>query len=476
MAKLLVISAEVSNFVPQELKKAAVEAGHELDVVDIARCIAFFNGEVHVADEEGKTTPLAKYDACIPRLNDDHILQKYHILRAIERNHTTYMVNSAYGMYICQDKLETYDSALVVFERLSAGDMKVQIPTTLVACSGEMATAAMQQLGKPPYVIKTVFGSLGSGVLMAESERSGQGVISYMLENDSIMLQQFIEHKESYRIVMLKGELLAANRRTIAENDFRTNIHQGGESDHYEPSEAEVSICKALAEEIDCHLCAVDYLLQDGTFTLLEVNGSPGLEDMQKNYPDKNLCAEVVKAMAPGAASTAEPSQATPPDIEEVPAEKAPAEEPDPAEPGSVELGLEAEVVIPRLNDIKLKAKVDTGADSSSLHGENISLKETKGTVDFTLGEKRFRMWYDRMIKVKHANADERRAIVLLDLIVDGKKVDNAEVTIADRTDMTYEFLLGKKVMIMLGATVDPSDETPPAEEKPSEEKPKEEE
>lgn len=113
-----------------------------------------------------------------------------------------------------------------------------------------------------------------------------------------------------------------------------------------------------------------------------------------------------------------------------------------------------------------IKAKLDTGAKTSSIHAENIEKfkKDDDHWVRFTLmlEDKKGKLHEiameaprSRRVKIKNHDGDhERRVVVDLDFCFDGRQ-HTAEFTLANRSEYIYSVLLGREFLKGV-AVVDP--------------------
>ena len=100
------------------------------------------------------------------------------------------------------------------------------------------------------------------------------------------------------------------------------------------------------------------------------------------------------------------------------------------------------------------EAKLDTGADSSSLNGRNVKMFRKAGRsfvtfdiVDDTGKTAHVEEPVVRRVRVKRAGGEnDSRAVVRLKVCVGGK-VAEADFTIADRVDLNYQVLIGRNMM-----------------------------
>jgi len=111
-------------------------------------------------------------------------------------------------------------------------------------------------------------------------------------------------------------------------------------------------------------------------------------------------------------------------------------------------------VSIPELNFFNIKAKIDTGAYSGSIHCNKIHLNEN-GTVQFNLLDESHKDYTDKQIdmpisnikKVKSSNGTvEERIFVELKIELFGK-LYLTELSLTDRKDMKVPMLLGRKFL-----------------------------
>ncbi len=111
---------------------------------------------------------------------------------------------------------------------------------------------------------------------------------------------------------------------------------------------------------------------------------------------------------------------------------------------------------------VKLKAKLDSGALTSSLHATDIKVFEREGDkwVRFTVNVKdqatgkqvsrTFEKPRYRKVLIRGAGGEDRRPVVLMQLCM-GDTVYEEQFTLNDRSDMLYPVLLGRRTIAHLG-------------------------
>ncbi|MGR9108540.1 MAG: ATP-dependent zinc protease family protein [Gammaproteobacteria bacterium] len=121
-------------------------------------------------------------------------------------------------------------------------------------------------------------------------------------------------------------------------------------------------------------------------------------------------------------------------------------------------------VLLPR--GAKMRAKLDTGAKTSSIHAEHVERFERDGKpwVRFETWDRRrnHRQRYtverplSRTVKIKrHSRSPAERLVVELDFCL-GRRVYTTEFTLSDRSGFNYPMLLGRR-MLEHRILVDPS-------------------
>ncbi len=99
---------------------------------------------------------------------------------------------------------------------------------------------------------------------------------------------------------------------------------------------------------------------------------------------------------------------------------------------------------------IIMEAKLDTGADSSSLHATDITIHKNKKQVSFTITDQhgstqRITCPYARIVRIKkRPSGYQRRPVIPVQLQI-GQKTFEAFVNLTDRSNFSYKMLIGRK-------------------------------
>ena len=110
-------------------------------------------------------------------------------------------------------------------------------------------------------------------------------------------------------------------------------------------------------------------------------------------------------------------------------------------------------VDLPGLELTGLDAKIDTGADSCSMHCDDIEVKGEK--VTFTLHDevhpayhgKRLTLPIFKINKVKSSNGKSEERVFVKSMLKLGSKTYEAEISLTNRENMKYPMLIGRRFL-----------------------------
>jgi len=168
----------------------------------------------------------------------------------------------------------------------------VPTPTTIVTEKRDAAMEAFFELGGD-VVVKPLFGSLGKGMARVDNPDVAYRVFSALEMNDYVFyLQKFISHENrDIRAFVLGGKVLSAMERRGP--NWKTNIAQGAIGRRVELTDRQEYLALKAAEAIGCLYAGVDIVRsRDGEEFVLEVNGVPGWEGLQR-VSDIDIAGEI---------------------------------------------------------------------------------------------------------------------------------------------------------------------------------------
>lgn len=112
---------------------------------------------------------------------------------------------------------------------------------------------------------------------------------------------------------------------------------------------------------------------------------------------------------------------------------------------GAIEL-----VSFPQLSLSDVSARIDTGAQTSCLHAKNVCAHTNNGVL-YVLFETQHQKQIDVPVhdirQVKSSNGlREKRYVIQTDMLI-GKHQWEIELTLTDRSDMSFDVLIGREAM-----------------------------
>jgi ribosomal protein S6--L-glutamate ligase len=339
-----------------------------------------------------------------------------------------FCINTLESMMLCRNKLATNIS-------LSKHNLKIP-PASFITDENTLDLAIENIGGEYPIVLKVLTGAEGIGVVFCDSYKSLKSSAQALWKQGAdLLIQKYMPIKFDVRSLVLDGKVLASMKRSLAKDDFRSNVALGGKSEPYKLSEKEKDIVEKVAKVCGAFYCGVDTIIVDDEIFVLEVNGSPGsgavyrLEDGTE-VKGKELIKKVISHIS----------------------------DKENWRVASKEAGIVEYITLDGVD--KVSAKLDTGNSGFNvLHAHDI--KVDGDYVEFkTIDDKKFRKSISGYSRVRaHNNIVERRPLVSFDIEFNGRKYTDIEFTLSNRENNSYGVLIGSKFMIKYGFTVNPGKE-----------------
>lgn len=181
------------------------------------------------------------------------------------------------------------DSIVKVKDKLYAHQLlaaaNLPVPKTMLL-KFPVNMALVERVFTFPVVIKTISGSLGKGVFLAESRKQFMD-LARMIEVTSpgtnVILQELIAPSKGtdLRVFVVGGRIVGCMKRTSADDDFRANFSNGGTVQEYELSDEIEWLALESVKILGLDIAGVDLLFDEEGYKICEVNASPmfrGLE------------------------------------------------------------------------------------------------------------------------------------------------------------------------------------------------------
>ena len=268
--KIAILSNGPGNYSTKRLKEVALERGHEVDVIKYRDCYASIEKSQPLVLHDGEA--LVGYDAIIPRIASSMTRYGSMIVRQFEMQ-GVYTMTSSIAIVRSRDKLRS----MQLLARAGVG-----IPKTVVARGTSDVEDLIDQLGGTPVIIKLARGTHGNGVVLADTKKAAKSVLQafYVMDQDgtNILLQEFVKESAGMdiRAFVVGGKVVASMKRQSLDDDFRSNLHQGGAGEIIKLTDEERKTAIKAAKSMGLNVCGVDMMRSARGPLVLEVNSSPG--------------------------------------------------------------------------------------------------------------------------------------------------------------------------------------------------------
>jgi RimK family alpha-L-glutamate ligase len=267
-----------------ELCRALGERGHVGVVLPyeglVARLGAVGEAGLEARRQSGLASadvPIFDADAVLARIipggSLEQIIFRVDALHWLEERGTV-VINSPRAIERSVDKF--YTTALL-------GEAGLPTPETIVCEGVDAAMAAVRAMRD--VVIKPIFGSLGHGMVRVSDPDVALRIIRALTQTRPVFyVQRVIDHDgRDIRAFVVAGRVLGAIERRAPEGDWRTNVARGGTARPFELPVAWAQLAVRAAAAVGADYAGVDLLpSRDGEVFVLEVNGIPGWEGLQR--------------------------------------------------------------------------------------------------------------------------------------------------------------------------------------------------
>lgn len=272
MSNFAILSRAPRSYSTQRLVAAAIDRGHDVDVLNTLRfSIDLTRSE---PDLQFRGKPIDDYDAVIPRIGASITYFGTAVVRQFEQM-DVYTPNTANGIANSRDKLR----ATQILSRHDIG-----IPETTFVRDRKDVKSAIVRVGGAPVVIKLIEGTQGIGVILAPDVSTAEAIIETLQStSQNVLLQRFVAESRGtdVRALVVGDRVVAAMRRRAKGDEFRSNVHRGGSTEAVELNAEWRSTAIRSAQIMGLRVAGVDMLESEDGPLVMEVNSSPGLEGIE---------------------------------------------------------------------------------------------------------------------------------------------------------------------------------------------------
>ena len=264
---IVILSKGSGNYSTKRLKEEAISRGHNVRIINYVKCYASVESNKPVVRYSGEE--LVNVDVIIPRIASSLTRYGASIVRQFETQNV-FTTTSSIALTRARDKVRS----MQLMAKAGIG-----IPKTVFAREAGDFDDVLEIIGGAPVIIKVARGTHGSGVVLAETRKAAIAVMqAFNVEEVSFLVQEYVAEAEGsdIRAFVVNGKVVASMERQSVDDDFRSNLHQGGTAKPVKLTDEERKAAIRAARAMGLYVCGVDIIRSERGPLVLEVNASPG--------------------------------------------------------------------------------------------------------------------------------------------------------------------------------------------------------
>ncbi|HEV7951917.1 MAG TPA: 30S ribosomal protein S6--L-glutamate ligase [Candidatus Saccharimonadales bacterium] len=278
------IIVRTPGYTVRRLREEAKKRGHTFKTIKFPECYVEIQQNMPQVRYRGEL--LDDFDVVIPRIMPGMTTYGAAIVRQFEMMGVYTPVRSI-AISRSRDKLRS----LQLLSKAGVG-----IPKTIFSRETDEVDDLLDHLDTP-VIIKLASGTQGNGVVLAETRKAAKSVIQAFYVNDtSFLIQEFVKESAGtdIRAFVVGNQVVASMQRQSLDDDFRSNIHQGGSGTAIKLSDEERKTALRAAKAMGLAICGVDMMRSERGPLVLEVNSSPGLEGIEA-VTGRNVAGKIIE-------------------------------------------------------------------------------------------------------------------------------------------------------------------------------------
>jgi RimK family alpha-L-glutamate ligase len=216
-------------------------------------------------------------DCIIPRMGSATTYFALAVIRHLEKQ-GVFILNSSLSIETAKDKLAT-------MQILAANN--IPIPKTMLA-KFPLNIELVEKEFHFPLVLKTVSGSQGKGVFFCENKSQLEDIADLMevtmVSKVNVIIQEFVASSrgKDIRVLVVGGRSIGAMVRTAKRNSYKANFSAGGDVAPFKMNPAIEWLAVESVSLLGLDIAGVDILFNGDSYSICEVNSSPGFEGFEK--------------------------------------------------------------------------------------------------------------------------------------------------------------------------------------------------
>lgn len=134
-----------------------------------------------------------------------------------------------------------------------------------------------------PVIIKEISSSQGKGVFLARNKKELTDIYNQHQNASELIIQKKLrEHAEDYRVFVVGNKALGVMKKTAKENEYRSNVSQGGQTEIIK-NETIMNLGLKAAQLTNTQIAGVDVMLDENNIPyILEINRAPQFKGFEQ--------------------------------------------------------------------------------------------------------------------------------------------------------------------------------------------------
>ena len=283
--KIGILSRGPQNHSTRRLNEAACNAGHTAEVLDPFGFYLHIGGTGNRITYQGK--PVADIDVVIPRFSRTTAQYGEEVVAHFEWIGTP-IINRAKSIAAARHK---FHSLRILAQH------GLPIPPSLTVGSAAFLEDAVAGMGNYPFILKPFYGTHGRGVMLLDTPTSLTSAVDALCDfHHDYVIQPFIVEAGGVdiRVLVVGGEAVAAMKRSAPPGEFRANIHKGASGQAITLTDDYARLAIEATAALELEIAGVDLLETNEGPVVLEVNPSPGFEELE-SVTGINIAAVIIE-------------------------------------------------------------------------------------------------------------------------------------------------------------------------------------
>jgi ribosomal protein S6--L-glutamate ligase len=203
--------------------------------------------------------------------------------------------NTTYGSGLCEfiklNNIPLYNEPEIIklcgnkyITYINLKKYNINMPKTNIITNEHSISDVIESIGgKFPVIVKTLTGAQGIGITKADSIDSLKAMLqAFWKLKAELLIQEYIENDYDVRVIVINGKIIAAMKRNVPKDDFRSNKSIGGKTEPYTLNEKEIEFINKISKIISGNFIGIDFVKKGDKNYLIEVNSSPGSDGIEK--------------------------------------------------------------------------------------------------------------------------------------------------------------------------------------------------